>query len=145
MSLIMYLNNLRREIWGLIAGMFFFLLCIKLKTSDEQPKLQMIKLVLKKASGPAPADSPHSKWYCHLWDCNSWGMKKGISIILLPMSLLQRCTTHNSLLCNCWKLAFSISTFSTVLKCIKMVHSVHSEIWVWICESLSIGLAIFHS
>lgn len=63
---------------------YFIWLCLKPWTRDRQPKLQMIKLVLKEASGPAPADSLHSKWYCHLWDHNSWGMKESVSINLLP-------------------------------------------------------------
>lgn len=60
----------------------YFSLCLKTKTTDRQPKFQTIKLVLKKTPGPAPADSLGSKWYRHLWDYNSWGMKKRISINL---------------------------------------------------------------
>lgn len=87
-------------------------LCLKPWTGDRQPKLQMIKLVLKEASGTAPADSLHSKWYCHLWDHNSWGMKESVSINLLPgRSYFSTTELHKHFFfifyCNSWRAALS--------------------------------------
>lgn len=47
-TLIIPLNNERKQRWGLIARIFFTLPCLKTPTRDRQPKLQMIKLVLRK-------------------------------------------------------------------------------------------------